>query len=116
MKLSDDAPATVKADPRYQQTTYVVPGSKPQAVPEWNLDGVAWLDAPAPPRRHKHWAQSVGSFTELGGEVWRCPCGAIGGPLERWLLLDKQRTAPGWVRRAWVAVTRGENNEKGGTR
>lgn len=95
-------PWTVASDPRYRQQSFVplsLEPTDPHPLPAWDLDGVAWYDADPPPRFHDHIAQSVGSFPELGGEVWRCPCGAFGGPLEPWVLLDKRRAAPGWLRR-----------------
>jgi hypothetical protein len=49
-----------------------------------DLNGVPWFEAPAPPLFHRHWAQTSG----LG--MWRCPCGAIGGPGEPWVLLDRR--------------------------
>lgn len=59
-----------------------------------NLDGVAWADAPAPGRWHRHQPQTRGI---LGFDlVERCACGAMrqreGRP---WLLLDPPRRAPG---------------------
>jgi hypothetical protein len=95
-------PWTVASDPRYRQQSFVplaLGPTDPRLLPAWDLDGVKWFDAPAPRRWHDHWAQSVGSFPELGGEVWRCPCGAIGGPLEPWVLLDERRVAPGAAKR-----------------
>jgi hypothetical protein len=55
-----------------------------------HLGGVPWSDAPAPPRRHAHWAQTSGMLRGLQ-RVERCPCGAIaadGGP---WVALDPPR-------------------------
>lgn len=100
-------PIKVVAEPRYQQQSLMPlspDSTEPLTVPAWDLDGTLWLDADPPPRWHEHWAQSVGSFPEWGGEVWRCPCGAIGGPLEPWVLLDKRRVAPGRVRRLLVRL------------
>ena len=44
---------------------------------EWvrHLDGVPWADAPAPPKRHEHWAQTWARFNFE--TVDRCPCGAM---------------------------------------
>jgi hypothetical protein len=65
--------------------------------PTRHLDNVPWYDAPAPPRRHRHWAQTKGVVSER--EVWRCPCGAFGGPQETWMLLDAPRVRPSfWTR------------------
>lgn len=41
-----------------------------------HLDGVAWLDAHAPPRKHECWAQTRGIME--GMYVERCACGAFG--------------------------------------
>lgn len=54
-----------------------VVGWQSQDGADWlaHLDGVAWHDAPAPPAKHEHWAQTRGLIRlEL---VDRCPCGAI---------------------------------------
>jgi hypothetical protein len=90
-------PSIVQAEPRYQQKmswplTYKAHLGEPQEQPFWNLDGKDWYEAEAPPRVHQHWAQSVGQLDGPFDEVWRCPCGAIGGPREPWVLLDKRRT------------------------
>lgn len=74
-----------------------------------HLGGVSWWDAPAPPRRHAHWAQTSGSLRSAGGGSWRverCPCGAIatdGGP---WVALDPPRVAAR-ARRRWMGLRRG---------
>lgn len=107
----DTGPATVRREPRYQQKTFELPGHAPYATPAWDLDGVAWFDAPAPPRFHDHWPQSVGQYPEFG-ELWRCPCGAIGGPAEPWVLFDKRRVAPGRLRRFWSRLASGETAEE----
>ena len=54
-------------------------------------DDVPWYDAPAPPKRHPHYPQTVGLVR--GELVKRCPCGAIGDG-RGWVLLDKARVAP----------------------
>lgn len=88
-------PPIVAAEPRYQQVEYsAFPDQPPQAVPLWNMDGATWHEAPPPPRWHTHWAQTVGFSQDR--EVWRCACGAMGGPLEPWALLHRRRVAPGW--------------------
>lgn len=104
-------PATVTVEPRYQQQSFTsfTLGTDPRMMPVWDLDGVAWLDADPPPRWHKHWPQTVGILTGAR-ETWRCPCGAHGGPLERWILLDKQRVAPSWIRRLLVSVATARND------
>ena len=66
-----------------------------------HVDGVAWYEAPPPPAKHEHWAQTTGT-TAFGLElVERCPCGAIrtlGGPkiLAEWGYIppDKPRVIP----------------------
>ncbi len=54
-----------------------------------NLDGISWYDAPAPPRRHKHWAQTDG-WIGLD-QFQRCPCGALRRNSPHWVLLDEPR-------------------------
>jgi hypothetical protein len=103
--LASSPPRIVQAEPRYQQfdgQKYLIvippevePGSSP--MPLWHLDGIEWFEAPAPPKRHQHWAQTVACL-KPGQEVWRCPCGAITDEHE-----------DGWIPNgdAWVGV---ENN------
>jgi hypothetical protein len=62
-----------------------------------HLDGVPWHEAPAPPRGHRHWAQTSGYLSSLMA-IQRCPCGAIRRPGGRWTLLDEPRAA---ARRPW---------------
>lgn len=47
------------------------PGPGRRAKLVIHLDGVAWYDAPLPPRIHRHRAQTKGFDAE------RCACGAI---------------------------------------
>lgn len=54
-----------------------------------NLGGVSWHETPAPPRFHKHWAQTRG-YTNYLNYMERCPCGAYGPD---WILLRKKRTS-----------------------
>lgn len=96
------APRIVKAEPRYKQAdsskfTIVLNGEpklEPELMPIWELDGVGWFDADPPPRRHDHVAQSV-SWID-GEEIWRCACGANGGPREPWHYITRhhERFAP----------------------
>lgn len=95
-------PTIVRGDPRYQQeatravfATHLTIPSEP--VPIWHLSGVAWHDAPSPFILHRHWAQTVGIVS--GDEVWRCPCGAHGGPYDRWVLLDRRDVSWRWWQR-----------------
>jgi len=82
--LAKTPPSTVRAEPRYQQLDgrkflIIIPPEAdpgPSPMPLWNLDGVEWSEAPPPPKRHEHWAQTVACL-KPGEEVWRCPCGAI---------------------------------------
>jgi hypothetical protein len=86
-------PEVVEANPRYQQVVFrlsVDPEVKPHALPNWNLDGVVWTEADPPALFHKHWPQTVGLDGPLY-EIWRCPCGAFGGPSGRWTMLDRRR-------------------------
>lgn len=49
-------------------------------------DGVPWWEAPVPRRFHRCRVQTMG---KLGSEwIYRCACGAVGGP--KW---------PGWINR-----------------
>lgn len=41
-----------------------------------HLDGVPWFDAPAPPRRHRCWPQTIGNLRPLE-TVHRCACGGF---------------------------------------
>jgi hypothetical protein len=41
-----------------------------------HLDGVSWLDAPVPRRRHSCWVQTWGTLNWFT-DVYRCPCGGI---------------------------------------
>ena len=68
---------------------------------EWLIEhegDVSWHDAPAPPRRHKHHAQTVGQSPTALELVMRCPCGAFrrhdADGLSDWFLIDPPRVAP----------------------
>lgn len=82
-------------DPRYQQESFepwVSLGETPVEVPlpVWNLDGVSWSDAPAPPRMHRHWPQTVIRID--GKDFARCPCSATRDD-GRWIQLHQPRVA-----------------------
>ena len=83
-----------------------------------HVDGVQWLDAPAPPRRHDCWAQTSAYdvFGMLIAE--RCACGAVrlcDNPYREhpWLERNSRDDAPPaelvdtvkwharWLRRLW---------------
>ena len=124
--LAGMPPPIVRGEPRYQQwagdrriadaiaVTLGADGEVPvrrPSLPIWHLDGVDWHRAPAPPKQHEHWAQTVGHL-HIGEEVWRCPCGAMGGPARPgrggqviWIHLnpDQVRVAaePGSAKRRW---------------
>lgn len=109
-------PTIVVSDPRYQQqcgSSLFARGFDEQgnlirdesSLPLWHLDGIGWYDTAAPPRRHKHWAQTVGLVDHE--EVWRCACGANGGPKEPWVHITPHhaRYAPELERRSlWRKV------------
>lgn len=103
--LATMPPQIVRDEPRYQQQIYDSsrwllpdphgPVPPPKPVPIWHLDGVDWMDHPAPPRFHRHWPQTVGHV--FAGEThYRCPCGAHGAPGEPWVHLGTRR------RRSWT--------------
>jgi len=104
--LADMPPAIVQSEPRYQQATepglrlFGVSSEPERKMPIWNLDGIEWFEADPPPRFHEHWAQTVGRL-DLRSTIYRCPCGAHGGPWESWLLLGQRRTR-GWFKRRVV--------------
>jgi cytoskeletal protein RodZ len=78
-----------------QHAGYGVSG-RPLSDGNQHLDGVPWWEAPAPPRRHKHWAQTTGWLHEGLERVERCACGAIQSDLKPgWVLLDAPRVADG---------------------
>jgi hypothetical protein len=112
-------PEIVKAEPRYRQKmigdewagTPDIPQwmkpREPSPMPIWHLDGVDWYKAPPPPKRHEHWAQTVGCL-KFGDEMWRCPCASMGGPARPgrggqiiWVHLDEPRVAAAPRRRWW---------------
>lgn len=109
--LATMPPAIVTAEPRYQQRVFHSEDfliahddhhrEESRAMPLWNLDGVAWVEAAPPPLWHRHWAQTV-ALLWLGEEMWRCPCGAHGAPHRPWIHLsrDAARRRP-WVARWW---------------
>lgn len=92
---NDITPAIVSREPRYVQEVQhslragSYPDHEPEPQPVWDLDGVHWADAEPPPRRHDHWAQTVGNIDGMG-EVWRCPCSAYGDPFGPWMHLSHQ--------------------------
>lgn len=68
---------------------------------EWivdHVDGISWLDHPAPPKRHEHWAQTTGSSPTGLDVIMRCPCGAFrdynARGLSDWYNLEPPRVAP----------------------
>jgi hypothetical protein len=118
MPSSDAAPADpLSGHPRYWQRVTILwrqypllasaPGEvlsmeagQAVPVPVWDLDGVAWHDAIAPPPTHGHWAQTL----ELSGRsatTYRCPCGARGGPGRAWLAAEPGTSTRSRLRRAF---------------
>jgi hypothetical protein len=102
-------PAVVAADSRYQSDARsLTPTFEPFELhlpTVWHLDGIPWWQASPPPRRHRHWPQSVGDLDALDGETWRCPCGAFGRPAGGWVLLDRARIRP-TIWRRWLPRAR----------
>jgi hypothetical protein len=41
----------------------------------FHLDGIKWMDAPVPPKRHTCFAQTMGYY-EYFNSIERCACGA----------------------------------------
>lgn len=89
--IIEPVPTIVATDARYEQQHYHPHMPELGKAPIWHLDGISWSATPPPPRRHRHWAQTVG-YAALD-EVWRCPCAAYGGPLEPWVSLGERRVA-----------------------
>jgi hypothetical protein len=76
---------------KIDSSRYVVAyDSKDGRVMVENLDGVDWYAAPAPPKFHKHWAQTCG-WVDYLRLIERCPCGAYREG-KRWDMIDKPRT------------------------
>lgn len=74
--LVDFPPDIVEKEPRYRL-------AYPNAA-VWHLDGVDWFHTPRPRWLHRHWAQTVGQTDRLF-VMYRCACGAYGGPGQVWL-------------------------------
>lgn len=103
--LEGDVPLVVLADSRYQQAEFtnevaelwrILLCTRPPKAPVWNLNGVPYSAADAPPRKHDHWPQTV---TYSAVEVWKCACRAHGGPFEApwyWPPTYKPRYARPW--------------------
>ena len=96
-------PLIVAAEPRYQVSTFQhwdfeLGQRLTQTIPGmWNLNGVLRCDHEPPSWFHRHWAQTVGVVDD---EVWRCPCGAFGGPGQPWVHLhwrEIRRRKPRWI-------------------
>jgi hypothetical protein len=67
-----------------------------------NLDGVSWMDAPAPPRQHECVAQTRGAFGGAFGHkvVERCACGGIRVADDgRWI--ERNHKGPAGPRPPW---------------
>jgi hypothetical protein len=74
------------------ESRYVV---DPQAVGVTDvehLDGVSWSDAPLPPVNHECWAQTRGWY-KMFERIYRCACGAVGGPGEPWIRKNERQRA-----------------------
>lgn len=73
-------------------------------------DGVSWDEAPAPPRKHKHHAQTVGTSSTGIEMTMRCPCGAFrrfdADGLSDWYLIGPPRVAPRKTLRQIIAALR----------
>lgn len=76
-------PEVVRNQPRFRQATGERWGEPETLLTVWNLDGLHWTEAPVPRWWHRHWPQTVGQDGPLR-EIWRCACGAYGGPSQRW--------------------------------